>query len=60
MPHHRSPERAELRQRTIACIATLFRFHGLAMGAEALNRELAGIQAIGADDIIRIARHQDL
>lgn len=30
------------------------------MGAEALGRELPSSQAIGADDIVRLARHQDL
>ena len=53
-------EAADIRQRTLSCLATLFRFHGLAMGAEALGRELAGSQEIGADDIVRLARHQDL
>jgi subfamily B ATP-binding cassette protein HlyB/CyaB len=60
MPNQHLSEAAELRGRTLTCIATLFRFHGLAMSAEALNRELAGVQAIGAEDIIRVARHQDL
>ncbi|HEV8389618.1 MAG TPA: type I secretion system permease/ATPase [Dongiaceae bacterium] len=53
-------EVADPRQRTLSCLATLFRFHGLAMGAEALGRELAGVPAIGADDIVRLARQQDL
>ena len=53
-------EAPDLRQRTLSCLATLFRFHGLAMGAEALVRELAGVEEIGADDIVRIARRQDL
>jgi subfamily B ATP-binding cassette protein HlyB/CyaB len=53
-------EAAESRQRTLSCLATLFRFHGLALGADALGREFAGVSAIGADDIVRIARHQDL
>ena len=48
------------RDRTLSCMATMFRFHGLALGAEALSRELAGSAAIGADDIVRIARRQDL
>ncbi|HEY3149669.1 MAG TPA: type I secretion system permease/ATPase [Dongiaceae bacterium] len=55
-----STEAADSRQRTLSCLATLFRFHGLAMGAEALGREFAGVQDIGADDIVRIARRQDL
>jgi ATP-binding cassette, subfamily B, bacterial HlyB/CyaB len=53
-------EVADTRQRTLSCLATLFRFHGLAMGAEALGRELAGSQEVGADDIVRLARQQDL
>jgi ATP-binding cassette, subfamily B, bacterial HlyB/CyaB len=53
-------EVADIRQRTLSCLATLFRFHGLAMGAEALGRELAGSQEVGADDIVRLARQQDL
>ena len=54
------PEMAETRQKTLSCLATLLRFHGVAMGAEALGRELAGVHDIGADDIVRIARRQDL
>ena len=53
-------EAPDLRQRTLSCLATLFRFHGLAMGVEALARELAGVDEVGADDIVRIARRQDL
>jgi subfamily B ATP-binding cassette protein HlyB/CyaB len=60
MPNQHLFEAAELRERTLSCIATLFRFHGLALGAEMLNRELAGVRGIGAEDIVRIARHQDL
>ncbi|WP_119300772.1 type I secretion system permease/ATPase [Dongia deserti] len=51
---------ADVRQRTLSCLATLFRFHGIAMGAEALGRELPSSEAIGADDIVRLARRQDL
>ena len=50
----------EVRQRTLSCLATLLRFHGLAMGADALGRELPGSDAITADDIVRLARQQDL
>jgi len=54
------PEAADRRQRTLSCVATLLRFHGFAMGADVLNRELAGVQEIGADDIVLLARRQDL
>ena len=50
----------DVRQRTLSCLATLLRFHGLAMGADALGRELPGSDAITADDIVRLARQQDL
>jgi subfamily B ATP-binding cassette protein HlyB/CyaB len=50
----------DVRQRTLSCLATLLRFHGLAMGADALGRELPGSDAITADDIVRFARQQDL
>jgi subfamily B ATP-binding cassette protein HlyB/CyaB len=60
MTDHPSTEAAEVRHRTLGCLATLFRFHGLAMGAEALGRELPSSEAIGPDDVVRLARHQDL
>ena len=50
----------DVRQRTLSCLATLLRFHGLAMGADALGRELPGSDEITADDIVRLARQQDL
>lgn len=50
----------DVRQRTLSCLATLLRFHGLPMGADALGRELPGSDAITADDIVRLARQQDL
>jgi hypothetical protein len=50
----------DVRQRTLSCLATLFRFHGLPMGADALSRELPGSDLITADDIVRLARQQDL
>ena len=50
----------DVRQRTLSCLATLLRFHGLAMGADALGRELPGSDAITPDDIVRLARQQDL
>jgi subfamily B ATP-binding cassette protein HlyB/CyaB len=50
----------DVRQRTLSCLATLFRFHGIAMGAEALGRELPSSEVIGSDDIVRLARRQDL
>src|SRR4030095_16707829 len=53
-------EVADTRQRTLSCLATLFRFHGLAMGAEALGRELAGSPEVGGGDIVPPARQQDL
>src|SRR5690349_19505936 len=53
-------ETADSRQHTLSCLATLFRFHGLAMVAEALSRELPGSEEIGADYIVRLARRQDL
>jgi subfamily B ATP-binding cassette protein HlyB/CyaB len=51
---------ADVRQRTLSCLATLLRFHGLPMGADALSRELPGSDAITADDIVRLARQQEL
>jgi ATP-binding cassette, subfamily B, bacterial HlyB/CyaB len=48
------------RQHTLNCLATLFRFHGLALGADVLHRELGGTAEIAADDIVRIARRNDL
>jgi subfamily B ATP-binding cassette protein HlyB/CyaB len=50
----------DVRQRTLSCLATLLRFHGLSMGADALGRELPGSDIITADDIVRLARQQDL
>jgi len=50
----------DVRQRTLSCLATLLRFHGLSMGADALGRELPGSDSITADDIVRLARQQDL
>ncbi len=50
----------DVRQRTLSCLATLLRFHGLPMGADALGRELPGSDEITADDIVRLARQQDL
>ena len=50
----------DVRHRTLSCLATLLRFHGLAMGADALSRELPGSDVITADDIVRLARQQDL
>ena len=50
----------DVRQRTLSCLATLLRFHGLPMGADALGRELPGSDSITADDIVRLARQQDL
>jgi ATP-binding cassette, subfamily B, bacterial HlyB/CyaB len=50
----------DVRQRTLSCLATLLRFHGLPMGADALGRELPGSDIITADDIVRLARQQDL
>jgi subfamily B ATP-binding cassette protein HlyB/CyaB len=50
----------DVRQRTLSCLATLLRFHGLPMGADALSRELPGSDAITADDVVRLARQQDL
>ncbi|HJT14270.1 MAG TPA: type I secretion system permease/ATPase [Dongiaceae bacterium] len=50
----------DVRQRTLSCLATLLRFHGLPMGADALSRELPGSDTITADDIVRLARQQDL
>jgi ATP-binding cassette, subfamily B, bacterial HlyB/CyaB len=50
----------DVRQRTLSCLATLLRFHGLPMGADALGRELPGSDVITADDIVRLARQQDL
>ena len=41
------------RQHTLNCLATLFRFHGLALGADVLHRELGGTAEIAADDIVR-------
>jgi subfamily B ATP-binding cassette protein HlyB/CyaB len=38
----------------------LFRFHGLAMGVDALSREFPASDEIDADDIVRLARQQDL
>jgi subfamily B ATP-binding cassette protein HlyB/CyaB len=53
-------EAADSRQRTLSCLATLLRFHGIAMGVDTLARELPSSEAIGADDIVRLARRQDL
>ena len=50
----------DVRQRTLSFLATLLRFHGLPMGADALSRELPGSEVITADDIVRLARQQDL
>jgi ATP-binding cassette, subfamily B, bacterial HlyB/CyaB len=50
----------DVRQRTLSCLATLLRFHGLPMGVDALGRELPGSDTITADDIVRLARQQDL
>ncbi|HKP22279.1 MAG TPA: type I secretion system permease/ATPase [Dongiaceae bacterium] len=50
----------DVRQRTLSCLATLLRFHGLPMGADALGRELPGSDLITADDIVRLARQQEL
>ncbi|HVJ42635.1 MAG TPA: type I secretion system permease/ATPase [Dongiaceae bacterium] len=41
-------------------VAFLFRYHGLALGQEALAREFAGMADIGEDEIIRLARRQGL
>ncbi|HVJ35439.1 MAG TPA: type I secretion system permease/ATPase [Terriglobia bacterium] len=45
---------------TLSCVSTLFRYHGLAIGHDALNRELKGIAEIDADEIVRIARRRGL
>ena len=60
MTVHSSEEAADLRSRTLNCLATLFRFHGLAVGTEALGREFPSSAAIAAEDIVRLARRQNL
>ncbi|HVJ43494.1 MAG TPA: type I secretion system permease/ATPase [Dongiaceae bacterium] len=45
---------------TLSCVSTLFRYHGLAVGPDALNRELTGVAEIDADEIVRIARRRGL
>jgi subfamily B ATP-binding cassette protein HlyB/CyaB len=60
MTEHNSHEAAEVRSRTLSCLATLFRFHGIAIGAEALSREFPSSETISADDIVRLARRQHL
>lgn len=60
MTGHDYTEAADVRQRTLSCLATLFRFHGLPVGAEALGREFPSSEWIRAEDIVRFARRQDL
>ncbi|HEX9446806.1 MAG TPA: type I secretion system permease/ATPase [Dongiaceae bacterium] len=44
----------------LACLGTLFRFHGLSFDAETVRREFAGASRLGAADIVRIARRINL
>src|SRR5260221_11941909 len=44
----------------LACLGTLFRFHGLSFDAETVRREFAGASRPGAADIVRIARRINL
>jgi subfamily B ATP-binding cassette protein HlyB/CyaB len=48
------------REATLSCVSTLLRYHGLAVGFDALNRELTGVAEVNADEIVRIARRQGL
>lgn len=60
MTSHQPDQAGDPRFASISCISTLFRYHGIAVSIEALNRDLVGVGQVDTDDILRIARRHDL